>query len=383
MNKTLLLTLFLALGILSGTALCKAQNTVESSQILTIQSKILSEERVMLVQLPEGYASNEVSYPVLFLLDGNTHFQHAVAATDYLNRLGEIPPMIVVALTNTDRNRNFLPTHTGAIPTSGEANKFQQFLKEELIPRIEQEFRAAPYRILMGHSFGGTFATFTFLTQPELFEAYLAFSPVIHYDNSYLLGMAKAGQTPEKQGNKNFFMTVGNEPNYYEAHNTFDSLMKQQNSINYCYLKMPDENHGSIPYVSLYRGLRFVYSDWRLPQEFQQKDLATLDAYYAKLSKKYGYPIHTPENIINMLGYRYLQAGDIKTALLTFIENSKRYPGSSNVFDSLGEAYEQNKEWDKARDCYEKAYTLGKLTNHPNTALYKANLDRVSEQLKK
>jgi tetratricopeptide (TPR) repeat protein len=178
-------------------------------------------------------------------------------------------------------------------------------------------------------------------------------------------------------------MTVGNEPNYFEAHNSFDSLMKQQNSISYRYLKMADENHGSIPYVSLYRGLRFVYSDWRLPQEFHQKDLAAIDAYYASLSKKYGYPIQTPENIINMLGYRYLQAGDIKTALLAFIENSKRYPGSSNVFDSLGEAYEQKKEWDKARDCYEKAYKLGNLINHPNTALYKVNLDRVSEKAKK
>src|SRR5690606_8578411 len=131
-------------------------------------------------------------------------------------------------------------------------------------------------------------------------------------------------------------------PNYFEAHQVFDSLMKQQTGVSYQYLKMPDENHGSIPYVSLFRGLRFVYSDWRLPQEFQQKDLAAMDAYYAALSKKYGYPIHTPENMINMLGYRYLQAGDMKSAIFIFIENSKRYPGSSNVFDSLGEAYEQN-----------------------------------------
>ncbi|MGD9993781.1 MAG: alpha/beta hydrolase-fold protein [Salinivirgaceae bacterium] len=383
MNKTLLLALFLILGILSGTYSCMGQNNDEAGQTLRIQSKVLNEERLMLVQLPEGYASNEVSYPVLFLLDGNAHFQHAVAATDYLNRLGEIPPMIVVAITNTDRNRNFLPTHTDAIPTSGEAKKFQQFFREELIPRIEKEYRATPYRILMGHSFGGTFAAFTFLTQAELFDAYLAISPVIHYDNSYLLNLARASATREDKMQKSFYMTVGNEPNYFEAHQVFDSLMKQNTTVSYRYLKMPDENHGSIPYVSLYRGLRFVFADWHLPQEFQQKDLAAMDAYYAALSKKYGYPIHTPENIINMLGYRYLQAGDMKTALTTFIENSKRYPGSSNVFDSLGEAYEQNNALDSARDCFEKAYTLGKLTNHPNTALYKANLERIKEKLKK
>jgi hypothetical protein len=45
------------------------------------------------------------------------------------------------------------------------------------------------------------------------------------------------------------------------------------------------------------------------------------------------------EEAINLLGYRALQSGSTETALAVFRSNADAFPGSSNAWDSLGEAY--------------------------------------------
>ena len=57
-----------------------------------------------------------------------------------------------------------------------------------------------------------------------------------------------------------------------------------------------------------------------------------------------------------MLGYNYLQKEDVKNAINVFEENVKRYPKSANVYDSMGEAYENNNQFKLAAKNYQKAY---------------------------
>ncbi len=45
------------------------------------------------------------------------------------------------------------------------------------------------------------------------------------------------------------------------------------------------------------------------------------------------------ESAMNRLGYELLGAGRIEDAIAVFLKNVELYPGSSNVYDSLGEAY--------------------------------------------
>ncbi len=79
-----------------------------------IPSKILNEERTLLIHLPEDYAHNSTSYPVLFLLYGDhvtTYFGETVSILDRLGQTGRIPEMLLVAVTNTDRYRDLLPAN--------------------------------------------------------------------------------------------------------------------------------------------------------------------------------------------------------------------------------------------------------------------------------
>src|SRR5882672_3395991 len=75
-------------------------------------SKVLNEERELWVYLPRSYNQSSDTYPVLYLLDGASHFEHVAALVEYLSNNLRIPQTIVVAIPNTDRVRDFTPLHS-------------------------------------------------------------------------------------------------------------------------------------------------------------------------------------------------------------------------------------------------------------------------------
>jgi len=89
-------------------------------QSFTFHSELLGEERTIQVHLPQDYVWSEASYPVVYLLDGETNFHHTTGTLDTLSRLGHVPDFIVVAVNNTDRVRDLSPRRLSAIPTDGE-----------------------------------------------------------------------------------------------------------------------------------------------------------------------------------------------------------------------------------------------------------------------
>ncbi len=64
------------------------------------------------------------------------------------------------------------------------------------------------------------------------------------------------------------------------------------------------------------------------------------------------------ENEINRYGYRFLQAGKVKEAIEVFKMNVEAFPKSSNVYDSLAEAYMANGDKELAIKNYQKSVEL-------------------------
>lgn len=350
-----------------------------SAEKVSINSSILNEERVLSIYLPDNYEQTSQKLPVLYVLDGRAHFQHAISATTFLSRRGIIPQMIVVSIHNIDRNRDFSPVHTERVPTSGGAEKFLKFLSDELTPYIAENYKASGFSILMGHSFGGTFTAYSLLTNPELFDGYIAISPFLQYADNYIVNESKKLLKSKYDHQKYYYMTVGNEPDYYSPLGEFSAAIREKSkeAIDFEYVKMESEDHTSIPYITLFKGLRFIFSAWQLPQQKLAEGLNAIDKHYNDISNKFDYEVKTPENVINLLGYRYLQNNNTEKAIEVFKENVKRYPASANVYDSLGEAYENNGQTSLAKKNYQKAADLGVKNNDPNTAIFQKNLQRL------
>jgi len=348
---------------------------------VSFKSNILDEERTILVYVPQSYYLTDAQYPVLYLLDGGFHFHHVSGVAQFLSANGLIPEMIVVAIVNVDRNRDFSPTELSQRPASGGAEKFMNFISDELFPFVERNYRTKSFNVLMGHSLGGTFATYVLLNKPELFKGYISISPYLMYDNNYLVRETESKLKSKYADGTVYYMTVGNEPNYFEALDHFAKTIeaKSPKGLGFEYTQMLEDDHGSVPHLSIYNGLLFIYSDWKLDPEVFKEGLVAIDKHYKKVSKKYDYEIAAPENTINQLGYTYLANNDFNDAIIVFKENVDRFPKSANVYDSLGEAYEKNGQLDLANENYSKAVEIATKKEHPNLNIYKKNLERVQE----
>src|SRR5688572_21640015 len=364
---------------------------------LTLKSSVLGEDRIILVRTPAGYETNKDSYPVLYMTDGDAHIGHTASTIEFLTRNGRVPEMIVVGVTNTDRTRDLTPaksTNKNAAgelqnPTAGGADNFLKFFETELMPAIEKQYRVQPYRILAGHSLGGLFAIHSMISKPGVFNSYVAVSPSLQWENGETLKRAEEFLKNQKELKATLFVSLGHEPGAIgETFNGLKEMLAKTNIKGFEWQAehMTDEDHGSVVLRSHYFGLRKVYEGWQAPRDLKSGavlgGLKGADEHYKKLSEKFGYSIPVPENLINQMGYQFLLDGNAEEAISVFKANTERYPQSANVYDSLAEAYERQGRLDLAEPLYDKARVLGQQNNDPNTAIYKANYERVHAKVK-
>jgi len=356
---------------------------IELGHTIYLNSVYLGEGRQVHIYLPPDYEQTKNRYPVLYLLDGGFHFHHATGIVQFLSNNGRMPRAIVAAIPNTNRNRDFTPIAAEERPGSGGADKFLDFLQKELIPHIDENYRTHDYRILFGHSLTAMFACYTLASRPEIFKAYIAASPYLMQDDELVLKKAKDAFDKNGAAASDLYMTIGNEPRYTESMEKFTSLLKQPAAadINWKYKVMDSEDHGSVVHKTIYDGLEFIYSGWRIPAD-SANDIKSIEKHYKTLSEKFGYEIKAPEFVLNRLGYQKLQADKVDEAVRIFEQNVKLYPESANVYDSLAEAYERAGRIELAAENYKTAVENGKKTNDANLNIFVTNLKRVEEKLK-
>jgi predicted alpha/beta superfamily hydrolase len=91
--------------------------TIVIGKIDSIQSKILNEERKIMIYVPSSTAEGEYGkqrYPVIYSLDGDENYFTMLAGTvRFLSTIYDpvFQESIVVSITNTNRTRDLTPTH--------------------------------------------------------------------------------------------------------------------------------------------------------------------------------------------------------------------------------------------------------------------------------
>ncbi|MDP4192099.1 MAG: tetratricopeptide repeat protein, partial [Bacteroidota bacterium] len=129
----------------------------------------------------------------------------------------------------------------------------------------------------------------------------------------------------------------------------------------------------------IFDGLKYIYRDWTLPTESADKGVDGVVKHYSDLSSKYGYEVVVPEFTLNNAGYLMLFRQRYQDAIAMFQKNIELHPGSANVYDSMGEAYERSGQMALAKENYEKAYNTAKKANHPLLNAFKTNFERASK----
>ncbi len=269
-----------------------AEVTIFSTEKRMFHSKIINEDFELYISLPYLYSKTDTTYPVLYSLDANVKFG---MISNVVNNLGmltkEIPEIIVVGIAYPmkgledwviGRNRDLTPTRkpeheeywqkrlskvTGRndiVVESGHANKFIAFIRDELIPFIESNYRVSSTdRALHGTSLGGLFTLYALFQKPETFQRYFASSPSIDWDEPYMFKLERDFYASHKDMPVKLFMCVGGleRVDYLINMKKMDELLRSRNYPN---LKIEshifeNETHGTTVSASIGRGLKMLF----------------------------------------------------------------------------------------------------------------------------
>lgn len=258
----------------------------ETKQITS--SLVAGQEYQLQVMLPGGYANSTKTYPVVYLMDSQWDFPLVSALYGEQYYDGFIPQMIIVGVTwggvkpNPDslRARDYTPTNVKGTPQSGGADKFLSFMKDELFPFVEKNYRADKNdRTLVGCSLGGLFTMYSLFTHPEMFQRYVAASPAFMWDNDVLYQYEKKYAENKSNPPAKLFMCIGgverSVPN-------FQKLTKFLNDRHYQSLQiesrvLENTGHSGTKGEGYARGLQFVFKRPSL-----QLSNSILDKYVGK-----------------------------------------------------------------------------------------------------
>lgn len=232
----------------------------------TLTSKVLGENRVLNIALPEGYSANDTTqYPVIYVLDGSADedFIHIAGLVQFCSFewVGWVPKSIVVGIGTVNRRRDFtfpttVPEDKAAFPTAGHSATFIQFIETEVQPFIAQHYKTNRHKTLLGQSFGGLLATEVLFSKPLLFDTYVIVSPSVWWDNGSLLRQTPAILAESFAQPTNIYLAVGKEglaptaqPHVMEVDvNVLAEKLAATKSkaVRFWFDYLPEENHATI-----------------------------------------------------------------------------------------------------------------------------------------
>lgn len=262
--------LFLAICLIPINPAIGQELIVNVGQREIIKSKILNEDREILIHLPENYSNSDKTYPVLYRLDGSLILMtETVVIVNRLTYSYEITPeMIIVAIKNTDRDKDMWPVNTKYYtqPRVPGAENFLGFISEELLPYIDSNYRTSNKRIICGQSLSTVFVLYAFLQQPGLFDSYIAISGAFPDCEPFFKELTESSLLQkDKFIARKLFITNGLkdplDPNgdMHRQMVDFTNLLNRELGDKISLKYVPYKNEGHVPFPSLYDALRFIY----------------------------------------------------------------------------------------------------------------------------
>lgn len=254
----------------------------------SVKSQINGQEYRIQVYQPSGPVPAS-GFPIIYTLDGNSTFVMTAEMIRIQSLRPEktgVVPAIVVGI-GYDMEAPFPPKRhydftmtvpkeelpqaalERPLPEQGGALDFMSFIEDQLKPMVEQKYPANPERrMIIGHSLGGLFVLHMLFVKPESFHTFIAGSPSIHWNESYMrqqeqkwLEELAAGKyhlntrlliaVGELEGN----LKVPMVRNAEEQAKRLSGLQKY--GVHTSYKAFESENHMSIVPVLINRALRY------------------------------------------------------------------------------------------------------------------------------
>lgn len=247
-----------------------AATPIVIGQSYALPSAIMEGPREINVWLPPGYAEGTATYPVLYVLDGGQaqDFHHISGLAQLGTIVGTTRDVIVVGVASMDRrNELALPTENAELiaryPTQGQSERFRRFLLEEVQPFVDGRFRTSGETTLMGESLAGLFVVETFLKEPQMFDAYVAVSPSLWWDDGRLARQAGAHLRDHSNDPRRLILTLGDEgPEMQTPMDVLTANLRDfaMPGVTWDFTPRPSESHATIYHGAALDAFRSLYA---------------------------------------------------------------------------------------------------------------------------
>jgi uncharacterized protein len=273
-----------------------------ASEVRILKSRATGKTYQLSIALPLAYNNHEpvkISpfddspkiWPVVYLLDPYWLFDMTTGMVRYMSWWHRTTDAIVVGIGYPDEDsiqatwQKYLASRTHDLTPrrnerseiynsgwlklqvkTGGGPEFLRFLKEQLIPLIDEEYHTdSSMRILVGHSHGGGFALFTMFNEPQLFRTYIASSPSLAYADNFLFRLESEYARKHKTLRAQLFLSAGELEQVVEDEDEtltdmyrFAAVMESRKYRNFSLVKnvFPDCNHCEVVAPALHAGLR-------------------------------------------------------------------------------------------------------------------------------
>jgi hypothetical protein len=136
--------------------------------------------------------------------------------------------------------------------------------------------------------------------------------------------------------------------------------------IRYAFKYYAGDDHGSVPLIAEYDGLRFIFDSYKLNVQKALARPALITEHFAKVSSALGYPVRPPEKFLDRI------AGQDTAAMVTILRmTAELYPKSAHAFQQLGAAQLARRDTARARASFAHALELDPENRPAKDALAK------------
>ncbi len=262
---------------------------IPDSVSFVVHSEAVAADFQISISFPSFYRQMpEARFPVLYVLDAWWTFGMATDITRVLAADQVIPPMLVVGVGYPGgigeavalRTRDMTPRKSDEVEEklaaeiapfrphpvldSGGSDAFLRFLRDELIPAVDRDYRADPERrVLHGHSLGGTFVVNAIFEKPTAFTEYIASAPFLALDDLSRFADEAARSRAGESVPAGLYVAVGKNdyPEIVASVTAFtDGLqVRDYRDLRWKYTVFDGETHRSVMPVVLRDGLRWVF----------------------------------------------------------------------------------------------------------------------------
>jgi predicted alpha/beta superfamily hydrolase len=225
-------------------------------QTFTLDSKVLGETRRINVYTPPGLDAAQLApLPVVYMPDGGVKedFPHVTSSINTAIRAGEMRPVVVVGIENTERRRDMTgPTQVEAdrkiAKRVGGSASFRAFIRDELMPVIKERLRSSGPTAIIGESLAGLFVVETFFLEPGLFNIYIAISPSLYWNNKTLARAARERLSAMQGLNVTFYLAGAGDDDIGDAVKGLSETLRDHapSGLKWHFEPRPDLQHSTI-----------------------------------------------------------------------------------------------------------------------------------------